>query len=645
VALPHVKVNPGFSKTWRYSPHFSWDYDAVPSTFEKRISDDEVVYEFAKAVLGWGDAELRQPPSLIAHFGSGGPPCSSFDQCRVAIKTRRERLFFRLAKEFGPWTRNDQLMLAMLEDYDPSSQFLRDMHARHRGAPSSVDPNYEKDDPDLLKYANASALNAPKFSESGKRRHRIAFAIMAHQDASTLKLMFQMVYRSYHFYVIHIDLSAGDGARDELQAYFASFQNVLIVPKTKSFACNWGDISLVYAEIAVWIHALREFHFDHLINLSVYDWPIKPLSELEDFLASPENRNVSFQPSWSALPNRYQNVWMKTENFEGLMDWPNSFLRSGHFWKRQNIKKIYGGSQWHMFAREHVHRFMSHPLSLGLLFSLKYTMIPDESYYSTVIRYVFTKDEVRNTNYRFLVWHQFPRLLRLGVDDIDDMDRTKTKSFIARKVHDPQVRCAVTRSLLDDSDFCDSLAEHVRHPIIPKQKYRARFKPLHQSIPRPCLDIEIEGYDERDPNRVLARRRARLGECSDNAINQCWILTEQQTVMSCMRGPDQEQFCLDIDFSRPSKSHDNMYPVWLHICGDDEAGPGRKFQYEQLTNHLSTPIESTDENGKRLIVDYCLQQDMDEPQLLAVSPCRSRAESYTSVAKSQRWVALVYSYG
>ena len=172
---------------------------------------------------------------------------------------------------YGPWTANDRLML----DY-----FF--------GAKGTEG-----------KYV-ASSPTTP--ADTPLEDLTLAFVIMVHNDfQERLPNLLDAIYSERHTYMIHADKSMDaehwnwlNNLVDELNKQHKT-KNIHLVQNR--FHGAWGSISLVYLELSAIIELLRigdqngGSKWSHVINLSAYDYPIKPMKKIETFLHSHKHMN------------------------------------------------------------------------------------------------------------------------------------------------------------------------------------------------------------------------------------------------------------------------------------------------------------------------------------------------------------------
>jgi len=214
----------------------------------------------------------------------------------------------------------------------------------------------------------------------------------------------------------------------------------------------WGSISLVYLELSAIIELLRigdangGSKWTHVINLSAYDFPIKPIGKIEAFLHKHKHNNFI-----EALGERRQmrqsdlhiscgrNVLITnfTSNAVCPVGAQNWMFKHKPSWK-------YGeGSQWHMLTREFLEYLVSSLDQIEILFSMKYTLIPDEAFFQTALLSSPFASTINRYNYRYLPWAD-----QLEVKAKHLKGLRETDAFFVRKLINPEIAPMIKRDVI-----------------------------------------------------------------------------------------------------------------------------------------------------------------------------------------------------
>lgn len=333
-----------------------------------------------------------------------------------------------LLEYYGPWTANDRLML--------------DYFFGERGTEG--------------KYATSAPTAAP---EGPLEEHSLAFVIMVHLDfVERLPSLIESIYGKRHTYMIHADSSMSDYHWNWLNNFVNEHnerhqtKNIHLVQNR--FHGGWGSISLVYLELASIIELLRVgdenggSKWSHVINLSAFDYPIKPIGRIEKFLHQNQHSNFIevLKPEYIRNQRRSQlhlscgrNVLISnfTDNTVCTPGSENWMFKHKPGWE-------YGeGSQWHMLSREFMEYLVSSLDSIELLFSMKYTLIPDESFFQSAFLSSPFASTLVNYNYRYLPWADQLEVMPKHMTGLRETD-----ALFVRKLIDPKMGSLIKRDVL-----------------------------------------------------------------------------------------------------------------------------------------------------------------------------------------------------
>eukprot|EP01132_Coremiostelium_polycephalum_P008611 gene8611-10600_t len=225
----------------------------------------------------------------------------------------------------------------------------------------------------------------------------------------------------------------------------------------------WGSIGLVYSEISAYtvlFDMMEESNysseFSHIINLSINDFPTRPIDDLSSFLHSPENLNTNFLdedfPRYGRLNKTYLDcdrslAFVNFDKRNGIdicgsaQDLENSINRT----------KYAEGSQWHFLTRKFAQYLISDFKPIERLLSMKFSFIPDESYFQIVKSEWNDSMEMNwnRWNYRYIPWNKGRlEVSREDVPLIQSMRNGELKTYFARKVYSNNVRRLIIKEYL-----------------------------------------------------------------------------------------------------------------------------------------------------------------------------------------------------
>lgn len=151
----------------------------------------------------------------------------------------------------------------------------------------------------MLRYLVGDLRYTPPLESKVPDTPRLAFVIMGHGAFDRLGKMLDAMYSPRHIYLLHIDAKCNSWEVEYAEYFVQQYNknknvtNVYIMGNR--FHGRWGGVSLVYQELAAINELLRlskEDPWTHVINLSLYDYPVKPLAYIEKFLF--EHQNMTF---------------------------------------------------------------------------------------------------------------------------------------------------------------------------------------------------------------------------------------------------------------------------------------------------------------------------------------------------------------
>jgi hypothetical protein len=162
---------------------------------------------------------------------------------------------------------------------------------------------------------------------------------MAHKNAGQVARLFDAIHRPDDLILLHMDRRA-DASMHRLAAELGRrHANVVVL---EPLPIVWGGFAAAEVQLRAMAAALRrDGNWQHFINLSGQDFPIKRLEQLDDFLAgSPSTNYVSwFDPLAS---DDWANARERIERYHLEWLWLNNLLRLRGVGRR--IRRVFG---WH----------------------------------------------------------------------------------------------------------------------------------------------------------------------------------------------------------------------------------------------------------------------------------------------------------
>ncbi|EFA85984.1 GlcNAc transferase [Heterostelium album PN500] len=349
-----------------------------------------------------------------------------------------DKIVSELLKTYGPWDTNDAVLLNYLFKNNQGEY--------------------------LLKYNHHSYH---KFNEA--IGNSLAFVILVHDiDLISIQLLLENIYQPHNYYVIHVDGSYENEEKLEDLFYLVEdivgrdYMNIAILKNR--FKNGWGSIGLVYSEIAG-ITKLFDMMlekesttesksiFSHVINLSLNDFPIRNISKLENFLHTKDNLISNYIENDFPRYNRLNRTFVQCGKSVGEIkfyvnkgDHNATCGDANDLMNSINRKGYEEGSQWHFITRQFAKYIISNVKPLERLFSMKFSFIPDESYFQ-----IAKSEWIDNNmlwfryNYRFIPWNK--QRLEVSSEEVDLLVKGHDKYF-TRKVYSNDVKREIVEKLL-----------------------------------------------------------------------------------------------------------------------------------------------------------------------------------------------------
>jgi len=225
----------------------------------------------------------------------------------------------------------------------------------------------------------------------------VGYFILVHRYAKQFERLFKAIYDPKNVYLIHVDKRAGKSFKKEVTEFLSDYSNTHLLV---SQSVVWGGYSMVRAELRG-IKELLQVNkdWDTYINLSGQDFPLKTQANIAEFISKNVGKNfllVSDQAKERKITmNRIENYFVETES--GF---------SGKPTKRAFMANVvpYIGGQWKILTRSCCEFLDSSPKVAKFRKFYKNTLIPDESFFQTVLMNTDFGEKIVNDDKRAIVW-------------------------------------------------------------------------------------------------------------------------------------------------------------------------------------------------------------------------------------------------
>ncbi|MDP3183524.1 MAG: beta-1,6-N-acetylglucosaminyltransferase [Desulfobaccales bacterium] len=225
----------------------------------------------------------------------------------------------------------------------------------------------------------------------------IAYLILVHRYPRQFKRLFRAIFHPANYYLVHVDKRSGVGLQTEIQDYLSSFANASLL---KSQSIFWGGYSMVDAELRGIEELLKiSSEWGFFINLSAQDFPLKSQTHIQDFLSlNVGNDYISVANQRKVRPDTLFRI-------------ENSFTEFGDRILRIPIKQPYLrgvtpyiGNQWMILSRKFCEFVCYGPETERFKRFYRYTLIPDEGFFQTVIMNTNYEGTIVNDDKRTILW-------------------------------------------------------------------------------------------------------------------------------------------------------------------------------------------------------------------------------------------------
>lgn len=288
---------------------------------------------------------------------------------------------------------------------------------------------------------------------------KLAYLILAHKLPEQLTRLVNTLNNETSHFFIHIDKRA-EAVYSEAQRQLAAFPNVQFV--SKRYSCRWGQFSIVNATIASLEMLVKSgADFEAVFLLSGQDYPIKHQSYIDSFLAHHPGQQFI---DWFPLdqPNKWTNQGGPYQAMRRVENWHFAFRSK---WihlplqrKLPNGFLPYGGSQWWTLTRDCVEWIVDFVTNNPeFLHFFRYTFIPDELFFQTLLLNSPFRKEVVNDGLRYVDFSRAnptPPAVLLKQDF--EFLRNGTDALFARKFdmnRDSEILDLIDREILNSPDW------------------------------------------------------------------------------------------------------------------------------------------------------------------------------------------------
>jgi hypothetical protein len=278
-----------------------------------------------------------------------------------------------------------------------------------------------------------------------------AILLTAYKDIEQLKILIDLFNDDFSFY-IHIDNNSQITEKEI--GYIQKLKKVNFI--AKKYATNWGGINHTKSILLLAREIIKDDKIEYIHFISSQDYPVKTCKEITDILT--KNRGSEFL-GYFKLPGKYwssENGGLDRIDYFNFYEWFNVKTKVGkkialtlvriqkklHMKRsRKYLPQLYGGSNWWTLSYPCLKYIIDYTDSHPKFFNrFRYTAVACEIYFHTIIMNSPFKDNVIDSDLRYIIWNtkdgialESPRVL----DENDYNNIVNSDAIFARKIEYP----------------------------------------------------------------------------------------------------------------------------------------------------------------------------------------------------------------
>lgn len=220
--------------------------------------------------------------------------------------------------------------------------------------------------------------------------------------------------------VVHIDDNYTLMEKEQIKTLLDIFRleghRIDIMPH--SYAHTWGTATNLYVELSCMAHLFElseenpAITWDYVINLSIYDFAIKPLKSIQSQLHKESKSLIEFYKGTNHdktiryHPRRVMLSCQQQQPISGELFLDKIFKKENFekFEKYTRILPLYlekyaKGSPWYILTRYHALYILNH-LRMRDIYAVKYSYAPEETFIHTILNRGIPSYELSKKTYR-----------------------------------------------------------------------------------------------------------------------------------------------------------------------------------------------------------------------------------------------------
>lgn len=243
------------------------------------------------------------------------------------------------------------------------------------------------------------------------------YIILAHNNFQNLYELIKKIYIDGNTVLLHIDKKVKKNDYLILMKKLETFNKIVILPRKN---CSWGSFELVDVVLNGIEYLIKNnINFQYCSLISGTDFLIKNQKYISNFLEKNSGREyIQYYPKDSGYYEDHILDRFKYKHIPFITRIP--FLKSKirfvledvYMSRRLRLKnkismnnEIFCGSQWWTLTNKAI-RYIYNYVKINNNYTkfFKYTFIPDESFFQTILLNSHFKNNIFNCNYRYIQW-------------------------------------------------------------------------------------------------------------------------------------------------------------------------------------------------------------------------------------------------
>jgi hypothetical protein len=249
---------------------------------------------------------------------------------------------------------------------------------------------------------------------------RFAYLILAHKNIGQLRRLIRAISDEHVFVFVHIDRQSRiSDFIDELDG----LHRVIFCKHQKQV--SWGGFGMIEATLEL-MHTMYDYGLqpDYVHLISGQDFPLRSNTEIVRFFN--ENRGMNFIETYTIPSSQLFELGLNRIRYYWYIEDEGYFKANQLVEKQKQLNMVrpyfkdiqpYNGSQWWSLTSECV-QWIYETCKPGyhLYDFYKYTFVPDEMLFQTMLKNSDWNDTIANNNLRCINWKdgpEFPRTWRI----------------------------------------------------------------------------------------------------------------------------------------------------------------------------------------------------------------------------------------